>query len=46
MEYLLRTLARRIGLGKNADLKLVGERMQDEYSRTNYQVQVKLKYKF
>ena len=46
IEYLLRKLAERIGFGKNVDLKLVGERTQDEYSRTNYQVQMKLKYKF
>ncbi|MBN1424490.1 translocation/assembly module TamB domain-containing protein [Candidatus Fermentibacteria bacterium] len=46
IEYLLRTLARQLGLGDTIDLKLVGERMQDVYSRTNYQVQLKLKYKF
>lgn len=46
VEYLLRAWARRMGLGKNVDLKLVGERTHDEFSRTNYQVQMKLKYKF
>ncbi len=46
VEYVLRSLASRLGLRSNVDLKLVGERSQDEYSRTNYHVQMKLRYRF
>ncbi len=46
VEYILAELAKRLGLGTRADLKLVGERVQEESSKSTYQVQLKLKYRF
>jgi hypothetical protein len=46
VEYILEELADRLGLGRRADLKLVGERGHDEYSETTYEVLIKLKYRF
>lgn len=46
VEYILDRYARKLGIGKNADLKLVGERVQDEYDGTTSQVQLRLRYRF
>ncbi len=46
IEYILDRLTRRLGISRRVDIKLVGERAQDEYSGTSSQVELKLRYKF